>query len=86
MCHRITLSVCVYAFGLWRVLFQHAAGRLSADKLLLISFDGFRGDYDRDVDMLHLDVMVKDGVKATYVMYHVYLRSSLSPARHTSPS
>uniref|UniRef100_A0A8C1S0M7 Uncharacterized protein n=1 Tax=Cyprinus carpio TaxID=7962 RepID=A0A8C1S0M7_CYPCA len=54
------------------VLFQHAAGRLSADKLLLISFDGFRGDYDRDVDMLHLDVMVKDGVKATYVMYHTH--------------
>lgn len=37
------------------------------NKLLLISFDGFRWDYDRDVDTPHLDAMAKDGVKATYV-------------------
>ncbi|CAM4332460.1 unnamed protein product [Leuciscus chuanchicus] len=36
-------------------------------KLLLVSFDGFRWDYDRDVDTPHLDAMAKDGVKATYV-------------------
>ncbi|CAL8271077.1 unnamed protein product [Lota lota] len=36
-------------------------------KLLLVSFDGFRWDYDRDVDTPHLDAMAKDGVKAQYV-------------------
>ncbi|XP_033827612.1 ectonucleotide pyrophosphatase/phosphodiesterase family member 7-like [Periophthalmus magnuspinnatus] len=35
-------------------------------KLLLVSFDGFRWDYDRDVDTPNLDQMVKDGVKAQY--------------------
>ncbi|XP_066519219.1 ectonucleotide pyrophosphatase/phosphodiesterase family member 7 [Hoplias malabaricus] len=37
------------------------------NKLLLVSFDGFRWDYDRDVDIPNLDRMVEDGVKATYV-------------------
>ncbi|XP_036384590.1 ectonucleotide pyrophosphatase/phosphodiesterase family member 7-like [Megalops cyprinoides] len=37
------------------------------NKLLLISFDGFRWDYDRDVDTPNLDAMVQDGVKASYV-------------------
>uniref|UniRef100_A0A3B3Y845 Uncharacterized protein n=1 Tax=Poecilia mexicana TaxID=48701 RepID=A0A3B3Y845_9TELE len=36
-------------------------------KLLLVSFDGFRWDYDRDVDTPHLDRMAWDGVKAKYV-------------------
>ncbi|XP_077482599.1 ectonucleotide pyrophosphatase/phosphodiesterase family member 7-like [Stigmatopora argus] len=36
-------------------------------KLLLISFDGFRWDYDRDVPTPNLDRMAKDGVKALYV-------------------
>ncbi|KAM9391632.1 ectonucleotide pyrophosphatase/phosphodiesterase family member 7-like [Pholidichthys leucotaenia] len=36
-------------------------------KVLLISFDGFRWDYDRDVDTPNLDKMAKDGVKALYV-------------------
>ncbi|KAJ8363717.1 hypothetical protein SKAU_G00125480 [Synaphobranchus kaupii] len=37
------------------------------NKLLLISFDGFRWDYDRDVDTPNLDGMALDGIKATYV-------------------
>ncbi|XP_074519896.1 ectonucleotide pyrophosphatase/phosphodiesterase family member 7-like [Halichoeres trimaculatus] len=37
------------------------------NKLLLISFDGFRWDYDQDVDTPHLDKMAQDGVKAKYV-------------------
>ncbi|KAL7371608.1 hypothetical protein ABVT39_002003 [Epinephelus coioides] len=37
------------------------------NKLLLISFDGFRWDYDRDVETPHLDKMAQDGVKAAYV-------------------
>ncbi|KAG5832995.1 hypothetical protein ANANG_G00297170 [Anguilla anguilla] len=39
----------------------------SRNKLLLISFDGFRWDYDRDVDTPNLDAMARDGVKAAYV-------------------
>ncbi|KAG5854302.1 hypothetical protein ANANG_G00036360 [Anguilla anguilla] len=37
------------------------------NKLLLISFDGFRWDYDRDVDTPNLDAMARDGVKAAYM-------------------
>ncbi|XP_062279194.1 ectonucleotide pyrophosphatase/phosphodiesterase family member 7 [Scomber scombrus] len=36
-------------------------------KLLLISFDGFRWDYDQDVDTPNLDQLSKDGVKAKYL-------------------
>ncbi|XP_021168104.2 ectonucleotide pyrophosphatase/phosphodiesterase family member 7 isoform X2 [Fundulus heteroclitus] len=36
-------------------------------KLLLVSFDGFRWDYDQDVDTPHLDQMALDGVKAKYI-------------------
>ncbi|XP_061080703.1 ectonucleotide pyrophosphatase/phosphodiesterase family member 7-like [Conger conger] len=41
--------------------------RTSRNKLLLVSFDGFRWNYDRDVDTPYLDAMATDGVKATYV-------------------
>lgn len=37
------------------------------NKLLLISFDGFRWDYDQDVDTPNLDMLVKEGVKAKYI-------------------
>lgn len=37
------------------------------NKLLLISFDGFRWDYDQDVDTPNLDQLVVDGVKARYI-------------------
>ncbi|XP_056405575.1 ectonucleotide pyrophosphatase/phosphodiesterase family member 7 [Hyla sarda] len=36
-------------------------------KLLLISFDGFRWNYDQDVDTPNLDTMSDDGVKAKYM-------------------
>ncbi|OCT60459.1 ectonucleotide pyrophosphatase/phosphodiesterase family member 7 isoform X2 [Xenopus laevis] len=36
-------------------------------KLLLISFDGFRWDYDQDVDTPNLNIMARDGVKAKYM-------------------
>lgn len=39
----------------------------SRNKLLLISFDGFRWDYDQDVDTPNLDQLVVDGVKAKYI-------------------
>ncbi|XP_058141006.1 ectonucleotide pyrophosphatase/phosphodiesterase family member 7 [Dasypus novemcinctus] len=44
-----------------------APGRASRNKLLLVSFDGFRWDYDQDVDTPHLDAMARDGVKARYM-------------------
>ncbi|XP_059195043.1 ectonucleotide pyrophosphatase/phosphodiesterase family member 7 [Centropristis striata] len=45
-----------------------AAGKaLGRNKLLLISFDGFRWDYDQDVDTPHLDQLLEDGVKAKYI-------------------
>ncbi|XP_062979510.1 ectonucleotide pyrophosphatase/phosphodiesterase family member 7 [Elgaria multicarinata webbii] len=37
-------------------------------KLLLVSFDGFRWNYDQDVDTPNLDAMARDGVKAQYMI------------------
>lgn len=37
------------------------------NKLLLISFDGFRWDYDQDVETPHLDQLRKDGVTAKHI-------------------
>ncbi|KAM9002994.1 ectonucleotide pyrophosphatase/phosphodiesterase family member 7 [Sarcophilus harrisii] len=42
--------------------------QLPRNKLLLISFDGFRWNYDQDVNTPNLDSMVKDGVKAHYMI------------------
>nr|XP_058904979.1 ectonucleotide pyrophosphatase/phosphodiesterase family member 7 [Kogia breviceps] len=39
----------------------------SRNKLLLVSFDGFRWNYDQDVDTPNLDTMALDGVKARYM-------------------
>ncbi|KAF3817184.1 hypothetical protein GH733_011584 [Mirounga leonina] len=39
----------------------------SRNKLLLVSFDGFRWNYDRDVQTPNLDAMALDGVKAHYM-------------------
>ncbi|XP_051015253.1 LOW QUALITY PROTEIN: ectonucleotide pyrophosphatase/phosphodiesterase family member 7 [Acomys russatus] len=36
-------------------------------KLLFVSFDGFRWDYDQDVDTPNLDTMAREGVKARYM-------------------
>ncbi len=37
------------------------------NKLLLVSFDGFRWDYDQDANTPNLDELVKKGVKAKYI-------------------
>lgn len=43
-------------------------GRKGArNKLLLVSFDGFRWNYDQDVHTPNLDAMALDGVKARYM-------------------
>uniref|UniRef100_A0A8C8S4D0 Ectonucleotide pyrophosphatase/phosphodiesterase 7 n=1 Tax=Pelusios castaneus TaxID=367368 RepID=A0A8C8S4D0_9SAUR len=41
--------------------------RGTRSKLLLVSFDGFRWNYDQDVDTPNLDTMAREGVKAQYM-------------------
>lgn len=43
------------------------SGRKSFNKLLLISFDGFRWNYDQDVDTPNMDRLAREGVKAKYL-------------------
>ncbi|XP_072530618.1 ectonucleotide pyrophosphatase/phosphodiesterase family member 7-like [Salminus brasiliensis] len=57
----VCLCVCAHSLAM------PMTGRPSRSKVLLVSFDGFRWDYDRDVDTPHLDAMARDGVKAPYV-------------------
>lgn len=52
---------------LWAPSVLGAPVEKTKQKVLLISFDGFRWDYDRYVDTPHFDQMAKDGVKALYV-------------------
>uniref|UniRef100_A0A8C6TAI5 Uncharacterized protein n=1 Tax=Neogobius melanostomus TaxID=47308 RepID=A0A8C6TAI5_9GOBI len=73
----IILTVCVCGGS---AAPTNRAASSERSKLLLISFDGFRWDYDRDVDTPNLDKMAQEGVKARYVTPH----TSPSPARHTS--
>lgn len=58
-----TASLCL----LWASCLFAAPLNIPKQKLLLISFDGFRWDYDRDVHTPYLDMMARDGVKAQYV-------------------
>ncbi|XP_056115885.1 ectonucleotide pyrophosphatase/phosphodiesterase family member 7 [Rhinichthys klamathensis goyatoka] len=55
----LALSLCVSSKPL--------SERKTYNKLLLISFDGFRWDYDQDADTPNLDKLVKEGVKAKYI-------------------
>lgn len=58
-----TASLCL----LWALSIVGAPVNKQRQRVLLISFDGFRWDYDRDVDTPNLDKMAMDGVKALYV-------------------
>ncbi|AWO96202.1 putative ectonucleotide pyrophosphatase/phosphodiesterase family member 7-like [Scophthalmus maximus] len=49
------------------LLVAAVCGAAAGHKLLLVSFDGFRWDYDQDVDTPNLDRLVRDGVKAKYI-------------------
>ncbi|XP_043836402.1 ectonucleotide pyrophosphatase/phosphodiesterase family member 7-like [Dromiciops gliroides] len=55
------------------ILLGHAAchpvsrTKRSFNKLLVISFDGFRWNYDQDVDTPNMDRLVREGVKAQYL-------------------
>ncbi|XP_033181466.1 ectonucleotide pyrophosphatase/phosphodiesterase family member 7 [Mastacembelus armatus] len=59
----LLLLVTVLACAACRPMSKAAA----RNKLLLISFDGFRWDYDQDVDTPNLDQLALDGVKAKYI-------------------
>lgn len=59
----VFLSLVTILYVESRSLSKSVAG----NKLLLISFDGFRWDYDQDVDTPNLDQLVVDGVKARYI-------------------
>ncbi|KAM6904783.1 ectonucleotide pyrophosphatase/phosphodiesterase family member 7-like [Xenentodon cancila] len=58
-----TTGLCIF----WASSALGAPVNKNKPKLLLVSFDGFRWDYDLDVDTPNLDQMTKDGVKALYV-------------------
>ncbi|KAB5555670.1 hypothetical protein PHYPO_G00036750 [Pangasianodon hypophthalmus] len=64
------LTISLWLFAVSPALFAPVKEPCTTgrNKLLLISFDGFRWDYDRDVDTPNLDKMAQDGVKATYVI------------------
>ncbi|XP_077590847.1 ectonucleotide pyrophosphatase/phosphodiesterase family member 7-like [Stigmatopora nigra] len=59
-----TAALCLLLCGASWTL--GAPSKQPKQKVLLVSFDGFRWDYDRDVDTPHLDRMALDGVKAEY--------------------
>lgn len=44
-----------------------STGRSKRNKLLLITFDGFRWNYDEDVHTPNMDQLVEEGVKAKYI-------------------
>lgn len=56
-------SLCL----LWAFSVLGAPLNQQRQRVLLISFDGFRWDYDRDVNTPNLDKMATDGVKAQYI-------------------
>ncbi|XP_007253970.3 ectonucleotide pyrophosphatase/phosphodiesterase family member 7 [Astyanax mexicanus] len=57
----IAVSLCVHSKPL------SGTAKRTFNKLLLISFDGFRWNYDEDVDTPNMDALVKEGVKAKYI-------------------
>ncbi|GAA6094763.1 ectonucleotide pyrophosphatase/phosphodiesterase family member 7 isoform X1 [Tachysurus ichikawai] len=63
----LIISLCLFAVSPALFFPVQEACTKGRNKLLLISFDGFRWDYDRDVDTPNLDRMAQDGIKATYV-------------------
>ncbi|XP_051904431.1 ectonucleotide pyrophosphatase/phosphodiesterase family member 7-like [Hippocampus zosterae] len=59
-----TAVLCLLLGAAWSL---PAPALTPRQKVLLVSFDGFRWDYDRDVDTPNLDRMARDGIKAEYV-------------------
>uniref|UniRef100_A0A4X2KXF3 Ectonucleotide pyrophosphatase/phosphodiesterase family member 6 n=1 Tax=Vombatus ursinus TaxID=29139 RepID=A0A4X2KXF3_VOMUR len=63
-------AVCL---ALLLILLSHVAcppvsrTKRSFNKLLVISFDGFRWNYDQDIDTPNMDLLVREGVKAKYL-------------------
>ncbi|XP_006015647.1 ectonucleotide pyrophosphatase/phosphodiesterase family member 7-like [Alligator sinensis] len=65
------LSCLVLLLALLKLNACHPIGRNQKEKnfnkLLLVSFDGFRWDYDQDVYTPNMDRLVNEGVKAKYI-------------------
>lgn len=61
------LQLCVSVLTLLCVAGKPLSKAAAGNPLLLISFDGFRWNYDQDVDTPNLDQLVADGVKAKYL-------------------
>ncbi|XP_043925564.1 ectonucleotide pyrophosphatase/phosphodiesterase family member 7 [Protopterus annectens] len=61
------LSWLILSVSVTAAPFSRATEGNSRHKLLLISFDGFRWNYDQDVDTPHIDAFCKDGVRAKYL-------------------
>ncbi|XP_077315741.1 ectonucleotide pyrophosphatase/phosphodiesterase family member 7 [Lithobates pipiens] len=61
------LALCTLLSALVLLTSSAPLQRRAPHKLLLISFDGFRWNYDQDVDTPNMDKMNRDGVKAMYM-------------------
>uniref|UniRef100_A0A3Q3MV19 Uncharacterized LOC113136837 n=1 Tax=Mastacembelus armatus TaxID=205130 RepID=A0A3Q3MV19_9TELE len=61
------LNLIYLCISLYIIVNKQKYCSYSRNKLLLISFDGFRWDYDQDVDTPNLDQLALDGVKAKYI-------------------
>lgn len=61
----VLLVVLTLLCGTWA--FPSKNQDVQRNKLLLVSFDGFRWDYDQDVDTPELDRLKAEGVRAPYV-------------------
>ncbi|XP_072501304.1 ectonucleotide pyrophosphatase/phosphodiesterase family member 7 [Notamacropus eugenii] len=66
-CHGALLSSVALLTFFLLVAGVPLPNQLYHKKLLLVSFDGFRWNYDQDVDTPNLDSMAQDGVKAHYM-------------------
>lgn len=64
----LSLGLLFAALSLGRCIpLQQRETAANRSKLLLVSFDGFRWNYDQDVDTPNLDTMALEGVKAKYM-------------------
>ncbi|KAK7886451.1 hypothetical protein WMY93_026072 [Mugilogobius chulae] len=63
----VLLMLVALGSGVWALPAPNKQTGSQRNKLLLISFDGFRWDYDQDVETPELDLISQRGVKAKYI-------------------
>lgn len=64
---RLAVLFVALVSGTWSFPARKPTQTVQRNKLLLVSFDGFRWDYDQDVDTPELDQLRKTGVRAPYL-------------------